>query len=148
MNIKEASKFFKTLIKETTEKSEIRIYKKFISILSDLEEMNLTKEQLISIEGELQTINIKTIAENRKKYFKQKLINFIKYLILKISIISEGYYTRIVLSLRISIGVTFGVVLSNIKYGIVCGMTIGIIIARALDSKAKNGRQILGRKLI
>lgn len=59
MNINETSDFFKTLIKETTEKPEIRIYEKFISILSDLENMSLTKEQLISIEEKIQTLNIK-----------------------------------------------------------------------------------------
>ena len=148
MNIKETSDFFKTLIKEATEKSEIRIYETFISILSDLEKMNLTKEQLISIEEEIQTLNIKSNPENKKKYFKQKLAEFLKYLTPKLSLISEGYYTGIGMALGTSFGVVFGVISSNITYGLIFGMILGLIIGATMDFKAKNGRQVLGTKLI
>ena len=44
MNINEASEYFEKFITETEEKSEIRVYRKFIAILSDLKNKGLTNE--------------------------------------------------------------------------------------------------------
>ena len=78
MTINARNDFFKNLITETQEKSEIRVYHKFIAILTDLENKALTDEQLLSIEKELDTLNVNT--ENRKKNFKHKLTLFVKFL--------------------------------------------------------------------
>ena len=81
MTINEASVFFEKLITETGEKSEIRIYHRFITILTDLKNKVLTSEQLQSLEKELDTLNLNINSENRKKHYKQKLnllVNFLK----------------------------------------------------------------------
>ena len=143
MNISETSNYFKTLIKGTTEKSEIRIYEKFIAILSDLENMKLTKEQLISIEEEIQTLNLKASPENKKIFFKQKLAEFKKYLKHKLSLISEGHYTAIGMSLGTSFGVVFGVIYANISYGLIFGLLFGLMIGAVMDSKAKKQNRVL-----
>lgn len=147
MNINEASDFFKNLTTNTNEKSEIRIYQKFIAILSDLENKNLTEKQLKSIEEKLETLNIKANPENRNKYFNQKLKEFSKYLKEKLSLISEGHYTAIGTSLGTSFGVVFGVVYTNISYGIIFGLLIGLIIGAVMDSKAKKEGKVLRTKL-
>ena len=89
MKLSEASEFLKSLITQTNEKSEIRIYEKFIAILSDLKSRGLTKKQLQSIEEELDTLKLKANPENRKNHLKRKLAEFIKYLKKEFSLISE-----------------------------------------------------------
>ena len=143
MNINEASVFFKKLITETGEKSEIRVYHKFISILSDLEGIELNDEQLQSIEKELDTLTLSDGSKNREKYFKQKLNHFIKYLKKNFSIISEGYYTAIGISLGISFGVAFGAAFNNVSNGLIFGMLIGLLIGAVVDSKAKREGKVL-----
>ena len=149
MNINEASGFFKSLITETDKKSEIRVYEKFIGILSDLKNRKLTEKQLKSIEEELDTLKIKANPENRKKYFNQKLTEFKKYLKAQFSFISEGYYTGIGMSLGMSFGVAFGAAFRNdlgITYGLISGMLVGLIIGAVMDSKAKKEGRVLKLK--
>ena len=50
MKLDEASAFFKNLIIESDNKTEIKIYKNFISIFTDLNNRDLSEEQLKSIE--------------------------------------------------------------------------------------------------
>ena len=147
MNINDACNFFKKLITETDEKSEIRVYHKFITILSDLENRELTDEQLQSIEKELDSLNLNASSENRKKHFMKKLNLFIKYLKEKFSLISEGYYTAIGISLGLSFGVAFGAAFNNVSYGLIFGMLIGLIVGASMDSKAKKEGKVLKTNL-
>ena len=147
MTINATNDFFKNLITETQEKSEIRVYHKFIAILTDLENKALTDEQLLSIEKELDTLNLNVSSENRKKHFKEKLNLFIKYLKEKFSLISEGYYTAIGISLGMSFGVAFGAAFNNVSYGLIFGMLIGLIVGAAMDSKAKKEGKVLKTNL-
>ncbi len=147
MKINTASDFFKNLITETVDKSEIRIYEKFNAILSDLRNRDLTQEQEQSIEEELNSLNFNAKSLNRKKHFKQKLNLFIKFLKEKLSLISKGYYTSIGISLGMSFGVAFGAAFENVSYGLVIGMFIGLIIGTAMDSKAKKEGKVLNTNL-
>jgi hypothetical protein len=147
MTLNAASDFFKNLITETQEKSEIKVYHKFIAILTDLESKALTNEQLQSIEKELDTLNLNVNSENKKKYFKQKLAIFIKFLKETFSLITEGYYTAIGMSFGMSFGVAFGAAFSNVSYGLIIGMLIGLIVGASMDSKAKKEGKVLKTKL-
>lgn len=147
MRINEASNFFKRLITGTDEKSEIRVYHKFISILSDLEDKALTDEQLQSIEKKLDTLDLNVNSENRKKHFKQKLNLFVKFLKENFSLISEGYYTAIGMSLGMCFGVAFGAAFNNVAYGLIFGMLIGLVVGAAKDSKAKKEGKVLKTNL-
>jgi len=143
MKINEASNFFKKLIIGTEEKSEIRVYHKFIAILTDLENKGLTDEQFQSIEKELDNLDLNVNAANRKKHFKKKLNQFIKFLKANFSLITEGYYTAIGMSLGTSFGVAFGAAFSNISYGIILGMLFGLMVGAAMDSKAKKEGKVI-----
>ena len=147
MKINTASDFFKNLITETGDKSEIRVYEKFITILSDLKNRDLTQEQMKSIEEELDSLNFNANSNNRKKHFKQKLNQFIKYLKEKLSLISKGYYTAIGMSLGMSFGVAFGAALENVSNGLIFGMLIGLIIGARMDSKAKKEGKVLNTNM-
>jgi len=143
MKINIASDFFKILITETEEKSEIKVYEKFIAILSDLKNRDLSQQQKQLIEEKLDSLNFNEKSNNRKKHFKQKLNLFIKFLKEKLSLISKGYYTAIGMSLGMSFGVAFGAAFENVSYGLVFGMLIGLIIGATMDSKAKKEGKVL-----
>jgi len=145
MKINATSDFFKNLLTETKEKSEIRVYKKFIAILSDLINKDLTEKPLKLIEDELETLNLNPV--NRKKYFKQKFNEFTTFLKDKLSLISEGYYTSIGISLGLCFGVAFGAAFKNVSYGLIFGMLIGLAIGTSLDSKAKKEGKVLKTKM-
>jgi hypothetical protein len=147
MTINAAYDLFKNLITEAQEKSEVKVYNKFIAILTDLESKVLTNEQLQSIEKELDTLDLNVNAENKKKHFKHKLTKFIKFLKKTFSLITEGYYTAIGMSLGMSFGVAFGAAFSNVSLGLIIGMLIGLIVGASMDSKAKKDGKVLKTKL-
>jgi len=147
MTINATSDLFKNLIAETQDKSEIKVYHKFIAILTDLESKVLTDEQLQSIEKELDILNLNVNSENKKKYFKQKLTLFIKYLKKTFSLITEGYYTAIGMSFGMSFGVAFGAAFSNVSLGLIIGMLIGLIVGASMDTKAKKEGKVLRTKI-
>lgn len=147
MKLDEASAFFKNLIIESDNKTEIKIYKNFISIFTDLNNRDLLEEQLKSIEEKLDSLNFNENSDNRKKHFKQKLNLFVGYLKEKLSLISKGYYTAIGMSLGMSFGVAFGAAFKNVSYGLIFGMLIGLLIGIAKDSKAKKEGKVLSTNL-
>ncbi|WP_339661235.1 hypothetical protein [Croceibacter atlanticus] len=147
MKLDEASAFFKNLIIESNNKTEIKIYKNFISIFTDLNNRDLSEEQLKSIEEKLDSLNFNENSNNRKKHFKQKLNLFVGYLKEKLSLISKGYYTAIGMSLGMSFGVAFGAAFKNVSYGLIFGMLIGMLIGIAKDSKAKKEGKVLSTNL-
>ncbi|MBW4970301.1 hypothetical protein KZY98_07510 [Croceibacter atlanticus] len=147
MKLDEASAFFKNLIIESDNKTEIKIYKSFISIFTDLNNRDLSEEQLKSIEEKLDSLNFNENSDNRKKHFKQKLNLFVGYLKEKLSLISKGYYTAIGMSLGMSFGVAFGAAFKNVSYGLIFGMLIGMLIGIAKDSKAKKEGKVLSTNL-
>ncbi len=150
MNINEATDFFKSILTDTDKKSEIKVYESFIAILSDLKDRELTEEQLQSIEVELKSLKLNAYPENKKKYFNKKLNAFKNYLKKELSLISEGYYTAIGLSLGMSFGVAIGAGLGEslgVSLGISLGMIIGLIIGVSKDTEAKKQNRVLKTKL-
>lgn len=145
MNIIEASSFFEKLLKQTESKREIKIYSNFIAILSNLKNRDLSNDELLSIENEIEALNLNSNPENKRKYFGKKLNDFKAYLKKEFSLISEGYYTAIGMSLGmcfgVAIGTSFGT--SNISIGLVIGMLIGLVIGRSKDKEAEKQNRVL-----
>jgi hypothetical protein len=149
MNISEAITFLKSILYKTNKKSEIKIYENFVAILTSLKSRDLTNEQLKLIEEELSSLNLKANPENNKKYLKRKLAEFKKYLKDEFSLIPEGYYTAIGMSLGMSFGVAIGVSFgesTGIALGISMGMLIGLVIGRRKDEEAKKQNRVLRTK--
>ncbi|MHA7058186.1 hypothetical protein ACWGOQ_0013270 [Aquimarina sp. M1] len=161
MNIIEASKFFRNLITETDDTSEIKIYNKILRILSQLESRDLSEEQLETIEEKLSAFGVDVSRESRKKYFKKTLKEFSDFIKKELSLISDKYYMTLGMSigmcLGMSLGMTFGVVFgfeSNVSKGLIYGMTfgmqiglaIGLAIGAAMDNKAKKEGKVLSLK--
>ena len=80
MTLKNATNFFESLVSETSKKPEIKVYQEFIQIITGLEKKDLSESEILAIETELNSLNLKSNPENRKKYFKKVLSKFEKYL--------------------------------------------------------------------
>ena len=76
MTITEAIVFFDNLLKSTDKKREIKVYRNFITILSNLKRRNLAAEDLQLIEDELKRLDLKSNPKNKRKYFNKKLNAF------------------------------------------------------------------------
>ena len=150
MTLDEACSFFESLHTETTKKSEIKIYEKFLHILTELKIRGLSKDEIHSIEAELDRLNLESNPQNRKKYFNKALRSFEKYLKDTFFLTSKNYYTKLYGGLGVSFGILFGVVFLSswerslgISLGMIAGMFIGSIIGRSLDAKATSEGRVL-----
>ena len=150
MKLQEAYYFFESLKTETAKKYEIKIYEKFLHILNELKNREFSKDEIQSIETELDSLNLKSNPENRKKFFKKALTKFEKYLKNTFSLTSKSYYTNLGIALGSSFGILFGVVFLSsferslgISLGIIIGMLVGLTIGQSMDAKAKNENRIL-----
>jgi len=150
MTLQEAYNFFESLKTETTKKSEIKVYEKFLHILNELKIREFSKDEIQSIETEFESLNLESNPENRKKYFKKALSTFEKYLKDTFSLTSKGYYTKLGSGLGGGFGILFGVVFLSswerslgISMGLIFGCTIGMLIGRSMDAKAMSEGRVL-----
>jgi len=150
MTINNTISFFESLLNKTNKKSEIKIYKDFITILSNLKYRELTEQQYHSIEKELDSLKLKSNPNKKKRYFGKQLNEFKKYLKDELSLISEGYYAAIGIGLGMSFGVAIGASFGEsigIALGISFGMIIGLVIGRNKDIEAEKQGRVLKTKL-
>lgn len=150
MTFKNAFNFLESLKTETTKKSEIKVYEKFLHILSELNHRTLSQNEIDAIETELESLNLESSGENRKKYFKKALTKFEKYLKDTFSLTTSGYYTERSIGYGVLFGVVAGVVFGErfekslgLSLGICIGMFIGAFIGRYMDSQAKAAGNLL-----
>jgi hypothetical protein len=150
MTLQEAYNFFESLKTETTKKSEIKVYEKFLHNLSGLKTRTFSEDEYQSIETELNRLNLKSNPTNRKKYFKKALSIFEKYLKDIFSLTTAGYYTKLYGGLGLSFGLLFGVVFLSswerslgISMGLIGGMLVGSIIGQSMDTKAMSADRVI-----
>ncbi|MBT8298085.1 MAG: hypothetical protein HKP42_07640 [Maribacter sp.] len=151
MTLQNALNYFKRLESETTRKSEIKVYQKFIQILTGLEHRDWSDTEVESIEEALDApLGLYTSTTKDNKFFVRALKQFQNYLKDTFSLTTKRYYTNMGVGLGASFGIVFGTVFLStferslgISYGITLGMIIGLIIGHYLDSQAKaSGRMI------
>ena len=150
MTLQEAYNIFESLKTETTNKHEIKVYEKFLHILSKLKIRDFSKDEIQSIETELDRLNLKSNPRDRKKHIKKALSKFEKYLKDTFSLTSKGYYAELGIALGMTWGVVAGVLIGErfekslgISLGISIGMLIGIFVGRHMDSQAKAAGKML-----
>lgn len=144
MTIKNAINLFNRLVSETTKKSEIKVYRDFIEILTNVEKRNLTESEVESIEKKLDALELTSTTTNKKRHFKKAIQQFKKYLKDTFSLITKGHYAGLGIAIGASTGLLLGVIFLpglerslGISLGISVGTLIGIIIASYLESQAK-----------
>lgn len=150
MTLQEAYNFFESLEIETTKKSEIRVYEKFLHTLTELKNRDFSKDEIQSIEAELDRLNLESNPENRKKYFGKALHKLNDYLRKTFSLIPNGYFTSIGTALGLAFGPVLGVLFGSfferslgISIGISIGIIIGLLAGQYLDSQAKAAGNVL-----
>jgi hypothetical protein len=150
MTIQETYNFTESLKNDTTEKSEIKVYEELLHILSRLKIREFSKNEINSIETELDRFNLESNPENRKKHFKKALSKFQKYLKDTFSLTSKGYYTKLGVQLGSSFGIVAGIIIGErfekslgIALGIGIGMLIGVFVGQSMDAKAKSENRVL-----
>jgi len=144
MKITEAITFLKQAEKRTGKKSQKKHYNTFIAILSDLETKELDVDQFLSIEKQLDNLQLSS-----KLTFKELKRNFSKlqqFLKVKFSLTEEGHFTSLGIAIGMCMGIAFGAIIERYigaSIGMTTGMLIGIVIGKTMDSKA----EIHGRSL-
>lgn len=144
MTLKNAINFFESIVNETNRKSEIKVYQEFIQIITNLENRNLSENEIQSIETELDNLNLNANPKNSVKYFKNALNTFKKYLKDTYSLTIKGYYTERAIRYGILFGVVAGVIFGEhfekslgFSFGICMGLFIGTFVGRRMDVQAK-----------
>ena len=157
MSINETIDLIKKLLGRTTKRREIRIYKKFIGILSGLNKMDLTREVQQQIEAYLTGLQLNDHPAGSRKYFPTQYAAFTDYLKTKFSFITEGYYSAIGLSLGLSLGAGLGVSFGSIgggtgisigiSMGAGIGMLVGMLVGATKDAEAKKNGKVIDTKI-
>lgn len=150
MTINTARSLFESLVSETSKKSEIKIYEKFLHILNGLIIRDFSKDEIQSIEAELNRLNLASTPKYKKRYFNKKLLQFEKYLKVTFFLTTKSYYTNKGIALGMSFGMLFGVIVLShlersldVSLGILFGLLVGLSIGRYMDKQAKAQGNIL-----
>ena len=145
-DIKGSLIFLKRQLSKTNEKSEIQTFKKFISILTNLKEKDLTQEQLTAIENYIQYLELEKIPSYSNEIFKKKLNKFKKFLKTKMRFVPNNYYTTLGTSFTISFAIAFGIqngISMTIKIVVISVALLLIGIGIAMDLRIKRQERSL-----
>ncbi len=143
MKLKSAIHFFESAVSDTTSKSEIKIYGQFLPILHGLNSRAFSEREMLSIEIELDILQLNSKPKNRKRFFKKALNAFESFLSDTYSLTAKGYYSGLGMVYGSSLGMFFGLIFLSsfdrslgIVIGVCSGMVIGAVIGRSMDAKA------------
>ncbi|MEQ6124982.1 helix-turn-helix transcriptional regulator [Pseudotenacibaculum sp. MALMAid0570] len=140
VDIKATIVFLKKQLNKTGEKSEIKTFERFISILTRLREKGLSPEQLEGIERYLEYLELEKIPSFNNEIFKKKLILFKKYLKNKLGFVPANYYSTLTAGFGISFATAFAVqkhIDTSIKIGVISAAIVIIAIGMIIDSRIK-----------
>ena len=150
MSLDKTISFLESIQRNSRKKSDIKLYQSFKVLLIDLKTKNLSSNEFDAIANELEKLQLNINSENRKKHIRKAFRSFKKYLKEVFSLIPEGYYTGIGMSLGISIGIAIGTAIggsTGTAIGISIGMVIGMALGKNQDLKAEKENRVLKTKL-
>jgi hypothetical protein len=141
MKVDEALIIFYKLKNNTEDKTESKIYAKFITILLDLQQRDFNSNQKKDLETKLLSLNLKNNLYPIKKNLNKELTSFEYFLSDKFSIISENHYVSKGMALwlfsSIILFYSFG------QFSVIGALLVAIIFGIILDLEAKaQGRVI------
>ncbi len=119
--------FLKKQLSKTNKKSEIKTFKKFISLFQKLKEKDLKPEQIQGIESYIKYLELEKIPSFSNEIFKEKLVKFKKYLRNKLRFVPNNYYTTWASSFGLSFAIGF-TIQKNIDYKIKIGVIFVALI--------------------
>ncbi|MEE9364756.1 MAG: hypothetical protein V3U92_19320 [Cellulophaga sp.] len=152
MTINKTSEILNTLLSQTDKKTEKKVYNCFIRTLSALKNRDLTEIQSQLIQEKLSSLNLEATTENKKKYYKQKLSEFIAFLKNDFSFTPMGYYRErgmtFGMSFGVAIGLGFGSIINpviGISIGLSVGIGVGMLLGMVYGTKKDEEAKKLGR---
>lgn len=141
IDIKATIVFLKKQLSKTNEKSEIKTFERFITLLEKLKERDLSAEQKKGIESYIQYLELEKIPSFSNEMFKQKLAKFKKYLKKKLRFVPNNHYTFWTVNFGFSFTVGFFVqgdkVDISIKIGVISVALVLIGIGVITDLRMK-----------
>jgi len=150
MKLDNALHIFTDLKNQSIKKSEVKVYKQFVSVLTSLSIRKLTAVELKFIEVELDDLELNTNETKKLRFYKKGLIEFEKFLKEKLTLVPNLHYTKLYGGLGMSFGILFGVIaLSSfdrslgLALGMIIGMVIGSIMGRSKDAESKKEGRVL-----
>jgi hypothetical protein len=147
MTIKKTNIFLAATINESTSRKERAISKKYLAVLTGIENRAFSPYQLELIEKELTLLNLGQPTKNKRKYMKQQLNQFIDYLETVHSLILEGHYAALGSKLGLVLGMAIGTHLfkenGGAATGLCFGLLIGYLIGKQMDRQAARQHQVL-----
>jgi transcriptional regulator with XRE-family HTH domain len=132
--------YLKKQLAKTNEKSEIKTFQKFIVLLQNLKEKDLSAEQIEQIESYIQYLELEKIPSFSNEIFKQKLTKLKKYLKNKLGFVPSNYYTTWAAAFGISFALGFTVqdkIDNSLKIGIIAAAIVLIGIGIIIDLRIK-----------
>lgn len=153
MTITNALNLFQKLAEQTTNKTESKVYKGFITVLTSLQNRQFSEEDLMAIEQKLDTLNLASNPSNKRKYYSAKYNEFTTFLNKTFSLVTEGHYMRTGMIYGMifgpGLGLTFGTIFGPIgisiglSIGMGMGMAMGIAFGSVKDAEAKKQGNVL-----
>ncbi|MCJ8290383.1 MAG: hypothetical protein HRT58_12020 [Crocinitomicaceae bacterium] len=148
MTITKTTVLLNTLLSKADSKREKKVYACFIRTLTSLEKRDLTESQSQLIQEKLSSLNLTTATGNNKKYYGQKLAQFVAFLKTEFHFTKANYYTELGMiygmSVGTGIGISFGVAISpslgisiGLSIGTAIGLSIGMMLGARKDAEAK-----------
>jgi transcriptional regulator with XRE-family HTH domain len=132
--------FLKKQLSKTKEKSEIRTFEKFRTLLQKLKERDLSPEQTEGIESLIHYLELEKIPSFSNDMFKLKLVKFKKYLKNKLRFVPNNYYTTWVVTFAVPFSIAFTIqptIDLNIRIAVISLAFLFIGIAIFIDLKMK-----------
>ncbi len=128
--------FLKKQLAKTSDKSEIKTFEKFITLLRRLKQKGLNSDQKEDIESYIQFLELEKIPSISNEMYKEKLSEFRRFLKKKMRFVPKNYYTTWACSFAIAFAVAFAVQ-DNISFSLIFGVVLAalalIIIGVILD---------------
>ena len=133
MKLENAIDLFTDLKNQSSKKSEIKVYKQYISVITSLTIRECTSVELKLIEIELDELELSSNETKKLKFYKKELIKFETFLKEKLSLVPNLHYTKLYGGLGMSFGILFGVIaLSSFDRSL--GLTLGMIVGMVIGS--------------
>ena len=135
MTIPDFIQFFTNQLDSIDRKSQQRAIKKFIAILNDLEQRNMTSEEKQVIVNELFTLELGPDFDVQKKGYNGKLSKFTHFLKKRFDLVCQGFYTNMGLIFGMIMGNSAGIIFGSVinpEMGIAIGLSIGTGMGMAI----------------
>jgi len=136
--------FLKKQLSKTNEKSEIKTFEKFINIINNLIEKELTPTQLESVESYIHYLELEKIPSFSNEIFNQKLVKIKKYIKTKLKFVPTKFYTTRAISFAIPFSIAFSIqpkIPLTIRIVVISLAILSIGIAMYIDVRIKKQKR-------